>query len=70
MGQRIAISRDGVFKLDDSAYRIPWTFPRRPVLSYRVLSVDRADPPNESEYSDVVSLELLEEPMEPRGVTP
>ena len=38
MGQRIAISRDGVFKLDDSAYRMPWTFPRRPVLSYRVLT--------------------------------
>ncbi len=38
MGQRIAINRDGVFKLDDRAYRIPWKFSRRPVLSYRVLT--------------------------------
>jgi hypothetical protein len=37
MGQ-IAISRDGVFKLDDRAYRIPWKFSRRPVLSYRALT--------------------------------
>jgi hypothetical protein len=38
MRQRIAINRDGVFKLDDSAYRIPRRFSRRPVLSYRVLT--------------------------------
>ena len=38
MGQRIAINRDGVFKLDDRAYRIPWRFSGRPVLSYRVLT--------------------------------
>jgi hypothetical protein len=37
MGQ-IAINRDGVFKLDDRAYRIPRRFSRRPVLSYRVLT--------------------------------
>jgi len=42
----------------------------RKLLSYRVHSVDRADPPNESEYSDVVALEMLEEPVEPRGTTP
>ena len=38
MGQRIAINRDGVFKLDSRAYRIPSKFSRRPVLSYRVLT--------------------------------
>jgi hypothetical protein len=38
VGQRIAINRDGVFKLDDRAYRIPGTFSRRPVLSYRLLT--------------------------------
>ena len=38
MGQRIAINRDGVFKLDDRAYRIPWTFSRRAVQSYRLLT--------------------------------
>jgi hypothetical protein len=38
VGQRIAINRDGVFKLDDRAYRIPWTFSRRAVLSYRLLT--------------------------------
>ncbi len=38
MGQRIAINRDGVFKLNDRTYRIPWTFSRRPVLSYRLLT--------------------------------
>jgi len=38
MGQRIAITREGVFKLDDRAYRIPWTFSRQLVQSYRVLT--------------------------------
>jgi len=38
MGQRIAINRDDVFRLDDRAYRIPWKFSRWPVLSYRVLT--------------------------------
>ena len=38
MGQRIAINRDGVFKWNDCTYRIPWTFSRRPVQSYRVLT--------------------------------
>jgi len=40
------------------------------LLSYRVHSLDRADPPNESGYSEVVALELLEEPVEPSGLTP
>ena len=38
MDQRIAINPDGIFKLDDRAYQIPWTFSRRPVQSYRVLT--------------------------------
>jgi hypothetical protein len=38
MIQRIAINRDGVFELDGRAYRIPWGFSRRRVLSYRVLT--------------------------------
>ena len=42
----------------------------RKLLSYRVHSVDRADPPNESDYSEPVALELLEEPVKPGGATP
>jgi hypothetical protein len=36
--ERIDINRDGVFKLDNSEYRIPRKFSGRSVLSYRVLT--------------------------------
>jgi hypothetical protein len=34
----IAINRDGVFKLDNSEYRIPRRFSERSVIGYRVLT--------------------------------
>jgi len=42
----------------------------RKLLSYRVHSLDRTDPPNESRHSESVALELLEEPVAPGGATP
>jgi len=37
------------------------------LLSYRVVALDQADPPNSSELSAVVELEILEEPVNPGG---
>jgi hypothetical protein len=42
----------------------------RKLLSYLVHALDRADPPNESQHSEAVTLELLEEPVAPGGKIP
>lgn len=47
MAEEIFINDDGVFEIDDRAYRIPEHFPAREVLGYRSLVAPLPDIPSE-----------------------